>query len=149
MTEVLRFTHSSGTTSFYYAEVPELEHYPQRQRINVDWDQYANAYMNLIGDSWQEVNITFRLFYKDTITKIKTLYDLVDSNFQPERIRCYYEYDENTGTNILVQMRRDQYREIVNCGRPAAHETMKIQFIQSLETPGMLLYPEIKLLGAG
>ena len=106
-TEVLRFEHSNGTTSFYENEVRKLivknkQMVDRYKNINNHWLQY------LIGEEYKIIRLTLHLSGHEVDGRLDEVYDLVDTYGHPEIMKIYYEYYIDSTTKIWCQMLRNK-----------------------------------------
>ena len=138
MSTALRFTHSGTDYDFSDEEVEEIKYYPTVERTDVFWDLFGNATMYIIGDGYKMFEITFRIVNRSAYTNLKALFNLVDSDNNPESLLCYYEYLIDPVSKCMVQMRRDQYEEQYIAGYLKYGYTVTIQFLEKYTVPGLV-----------
>ena len=105
-TEIVRFVHGGGTTSFYNDEIQAV-HLDTVQGIDLFNDASGYFHLYKVGEEYYRVRITFLIVRSSVLDRIEDVWDRVDSYKQPEAMELFYKYKLSTSTSIWVQMKRD------------------------------------------
>ncbi len=145
----IRFVNGSTTIDFESIEAPKsvLSVVQAHDLFRTYRFGYYGIY--LLGNSYKKLSVDFNLCYSTTIDKIDSIYDMVDSNKQPQPILCYYRYGIDTTTyGIVVQMDRSMMRWPYIFGEKAAKEILTINFYES-RPAGMGVLRTMPMTGKG
>jgi len=123
----VRFVLDAGNVDFY---IEEILHQPliSQQRIDVQEHQITVPYVDVKGDIWQTMPITFLSWQADTRSKIAQLID------EEDEIVCYYAYKSvttNKSLNCIYLPNGTTHSYKYYLGEPAARQQIKLTFIGS------------------
>ena len=118
MSEIVRFVlEDTSVVSFYdhgnEIEITSMKHYPRVRTVDLSIDQFGKARLFTPGlKSYQVWAITFRrtaAYGEQVMDKLETLYDEVDSYFNPKQLLIYPNYHTAPSTYYYVHMKREQF----------------------------------------
>lgn len=142
MAEVFKFDHADGSTIFHDYEVLNMN-IKRTQKIDLYRTKSGYYYMNKIGQQYYVFSITFYIKYKDTLTKLETLYNQAEQlvpfngvDTSPDSILFYYLYNRSTDYVKYVQMDRGMMQWRYNAGVTSKYQ-LRIDFYETKKDYGL------------
>jgi len=133
MATALKFVYNSVETNFDEDEILDMKiNNISKSYLWRDMEGYFHLYK--IAEAYKKLTIIFsKKSHEGRLvqSKIKTLWEYQDSDYQPAIMKCYYEYLIDTSSLMYVQMKRDDYNEQYIFGKQAANN-LKIVFFEAV-----------------
>lgn len=125
----VKFDTTAGIVNFYDDEISVL-HLDTNQKIDLFYKNDNFAHMYRIGAPYKTIQIVLNQQRADAIDRAESLFDLIDSFYQPEIFTCYYEYKINQSSSLQMQMLRDAFVLPYNAGEKDA-KSIVLYFVEA------------------